>query len=363
LPAGNVATRRTPSRLQLCDANPEASPPPSRMIFQFRAEIRFDHEDKINGISFDRFLPSAGEPVELGETGFKVALAVDLKQHRGWVSDIDFSKIDKHHGVRCTGLFVFLSADLDERTAALIQSGETNDDSRALGQRLLDAIKTVHDAVVDLVRNEQQQAQIPSRHDTDAPLQQQLLHYDLRWRCPEGWKLFDAETNHARIVGEIRKGVMPEDWERMLGSLPRGRFRVKPHRRLLANALAHYQRNDLRAAVIEGVAAWEMVMNAEAPRRLAEVRLDYSENDWKNLIEKAGLRASTRLFINLARHLPKLGELGDRVLALIDMRNTVIHQGQQRPDASRVMELLRAVRAACIVCEETPEFASPKAPA
>lgn len=324
------------------------------MIFQFRAEIRFDRGDELNGISFDRFLPSAGEPTELGQTSIKVALAVDPKRHRGWVSDIDFSKIDKHHGINCIGLFILLFVDLDEKTAALVLSGQTNEDSRVLGQRLLEAIEIVHDAVVDLVRNEQHQAQIPSRHDSDQPLQQQLMHYDLRWLCPEGWKLFAAEPNHARIVVEIRKGVTPEDWTRLLESLLRGKFRVKPHSRLLANALAHFRRNDLRAAVIEAVAAWEMVMNAEAPRRLAEVQVNYTEADWKNLIEKAGLRASTRLFINLATHLPKLGEHGERVMAMIEMRNTVIHQGQQRPDAARVMELLRSIRAACFACEESP---------
>jgi hypothetical protein len=329
------------------------------MIFQFRAEIRFDEDNKLNGISFDRFLPSAKEPRELGTTGIKVALAVDPKEHRGWVSDIDFTKIDKHHGVTGTGLFIFLWVDLDEVTAKAVQSEQQTEATRALGQKLLEATHVVHDAVVDLARNEQHQAQIPSRPYSDQPLQQQLLQYSLRRRIPEGWKIFSVEENRAVIVAQMRKGVTPEDWERLLESFSRGRFRVKPHRRLLANALAHFQQHDLRAAVIEAVAAWEIVMNAEAPRRLAEVKVNYAETDWKNLIEKAGLRASTRLFINLATHLPKLSEHGDDVLAMIEMRNTVIHQGQQRPDASRVMQLLRSVRAACLACEEPSAATSP----
>jgi len=326
------------------------------MEFQFRAEVRFDSDNDLTAISFSRFLPlDSGMPVPLGQTEFRVAVVVDPKRHRGWVSDIDLSQVEKHHGIRCRGAYIHLRADLDTDTAQALMTDTVNEKTRSFGERLLSAIELVHDILVDFARNENQQALIPPRRVRNDSIQQRLLAYDARWRVPEGWKLVDAASNVMVIQATLSKSIEPEDWRLFQEALTRGKMRVQPHRRLLANAFSHHEKNDLRAAVVECVAAWEMVMNDQVPRRLAEVEVAYDERDWKTLIEKAGLRASTKLFLALARRMTDITKHGDMIVEAIELRNTVMHNGRHRIDGSRVKELLFAMRAVCVACEDKPD--------
>lgn len=321
------------------------------MEFVFRAELKFED---VPGIAFDRFLPIADQqpPVNLGQTGFRVAVGMDLKEHRGWVTDVDPHDFGRHCGLRCHGIFILIWADLAPEVAEAVTAGRTDAETRQLGERLLGAIEAVHDALVDLVRNEQQQIQLEPRRTVSPSLQQRLMAYDTRWQVPEGWKIFCAERDILSFESELTRGINPEDWDRLKSALQRGKFRVRPHRVLLANAFAHLEKHDFRAAIIEGVAAWEMIMNGEAVRRLAELHVSYEESDWRNLIEKAGLRASTRLFIALARDLHELTKRRDEVIEAIDLRNNVVHNGQQRIDGARTKQLLRSIRAAAFACED-----------
>jgi hypothetical protein len=328
---------------------------------EFRAEINFDSFGRLTGIAFDEFLPIVEHavPVSFGQTEFRVAIAMDPTKHRGWVSDVDLNDLGRHHGLTCSGMYILIWADLGVETAEAVTAGRTNEDTRTLGDRLLETIEGVHDVLIDLVRNERQQVQIEPRHSSEASLQQRLMVYNTRWRCPEGWKLFCAESNVVSITVELSSGISPEDWQRLRDGLQCGKFAVRPHRRLLANAFAHHEKHDLRAAMIEGVAAWEMVMSDEAVRRLIELRVGCDERDWKNLIEKAGLRASTRLFITLAQQLPELTARREEILEAIDLRNNIIHNGQQRIDRSRAKELLEALRTGCFSCEDAATRSSP----
>jgi hypothetical protein len=353
---GSVETRQL--RLGQCflDGIAEFKRQCTEMEFEFRANIKFDPSNQFTGLVFDKFLPLVGSkpPVQLGQTKFKCALVVDPKEHRGWVSDIDFSEINRHHGVLCRGIFVFLSCNLEAGLADALVNLCRDERTREFGVEILKAVQIVHDMLIDLARNELQFAEIPLRQSTNNGLQQDLYMYNIRWKCDEGWRLLTVSSEPILIEANIRRGICPEDWQRLDDALQKGKFRVRPHRRLIANAFAHYEKNDLRAAIIEAVAAWEMVLNDEATRRLAEAQVCYDPQEWKNLIEKAGLRASTKLFMTLVHSIPILAQYRGTITEAIELRNTVVHNGQQRIDQLRVLEFLNALRTVCFACEDVP---------
>lgn len=320
-----------------------------------RSEVRFDDGGKLRGIVFDRFLPLVGQArsVPLGGTEFEVTVVVDAERHRSWLRDIPLDDLSRRLGIGAAGVFILLSTTIPTDLMEVLKTSETNDDTRAFGVRVLAAIEQVHDSLVDFVRNQHQQVHVEPRRIREGQIQQRLMAYDTRFRQEDGWHLLMTERDPVVLQLEATDGIGPEEWRVFTDALGQGRFRVHAHRRLVANAFAHFRRHDHRAAIVEAIAAWEMVMNNEAPRRLAEARVEYDERDWKALLDKAGLRAGTRLFLTfVAERLPKLVERREELLDAIEMRNTVVHNGRQRIERDRAKVLLRAVRDAVLACED-----------
>ena len=317
-----------------------------------RAEIAWPNYE---GATFERFLPLSKitTPVQIATAGLKVAVVVDPAKHRGWVTDLDLEHVDKTYGMNCTGVYIEMSAEVEDPLFAALKSENANSSAslREFGELVAETVESVHDSLIEFLRSEHGQHWIPRRRPVVGPLHQRLPHYDTRWRDAEGWRLLAVNMHEPVVItAQMTNSIGPEHWAEFHTRLAGGGYRARPHRRLIANAFSHLANLDLRAAIVEAVAAWEMVLNQLGPRVLARSEPAYSENEWQGLVEKAGLRASSQLFFALCRE-GGLAKHRAGVLDAVMLRNTVVHQGQYRLDEQRVHGMLLAVRATLRECE------------
>lgn len=320
------------------------------MKVRLRANVDFGES---SNLVLDGFLPllDGAKFVALGDTGFSVAVVMDPAKHGGWMAELDVDDVENHFGIHVVGLWILLDADVDEHLAEALVAGEISEDTAIFGERVLAAINLVHDSIEDFARNEHGQYWLPTRIASDVGLQQQLMRYETRIETSRGWKLLEVAPNDVVMVLEVSRGIDQTDWQKLEEQLARGRFSTLAHRRLIANAFALESRHDLRAAIVEAVAAWEMVISTLIPSLLAGRDIAFDEGEWKRFIENAGLRASTRLVFALLHDIGDLSQRREAVLQALELRNNVIHNGQQRMNPRRVSELLRAVRSAIRACE------------
>lgn len=323
---------------------------PFAMELNLRAELYLGEH---TNLALDGFLPLASDPrfFQLADTGLAAALVMDPEKHRGWLDDLDVQNVEKHYGLRVTGLWILLNVDVDDELATAIAGSAHTAETEEFGQKVLDAIHLIHDSIEDFARNEHHQYWLPTRRESSASLQQQLMSYDTRFRIPAGWKLLDVAPNEVMITVGVSRGIDIDDWTRFQQRLSQGRLRTLTHRRFVANAFALHDRGDLRAAVVEAVAAWETAVNTQAPALFAQRGIGFDEGGWKKFIDQAGLRASTRLLFALLPDITELVQVRDPVLRALDLRNNIVHNGQRRVDDEQAREALRAIRAAITACE------------
>ena len=279
-------------------------------LLSVRGQLKYDFAA---GPEFCRFLPlraSAGWG-PLSGTRFEVRVYVDPTVHRGWVGDINLDEIDKFTNPSTTGLFAELRTEIADDLAAAIASAFESADARKathdFAEETLSALRVVHRTFIAFVRHDRMQFWLRPDEDhrmLDA-VDQRLGWYDARWEMPDGlWKVLHPQCPRCQAVHMImlqgETGMTRELWAAFEDALRRGSYRAKPHRRLLANAFAQLGRNEVRAAIVEGVAAWELALASLAPTRLAERHVGLDDRKWKALVEKAGLRAGTDLLIALA---------------------------------------------------------------
>lgn len=333
-------------------------------ILTVRGQLRYDDFD---GPTFCRFLPllDAAPWSRLGETQFEVRVYVDPAAHRGWVTDIDLTQLDKMMNPSTTGLFVELRAEVDE---ALVQTlGRAFDasavraESHDFSASVLGALRRVHQIFIAFVRHDHMQYWLRpwEDHRLADSVDQRLAWYDARWQIPDGrWAALHPQCPRCQRVLQttIRDTatLTKETWASLEQAFENGTYRAKPHRRLLANAFSQFNRRELRAAIVEAVAAWEMTLGTLVPARLAAQRVVLDETKWKALLEKAGLRAGTDLVIALAPDL--FGACAEQVQRAVAARNNVIHNGATRLEADDIEQALWALRKVIANCEGGPAF-------
>jgi hypothetical protein len=324
-----------------------------------RAELEYD---TFGGPTFSRFLPlrDAATWVPLGNTRFEVRLYTDPTKHRGWVTDIDLHQIDKYANPSTKGMFIELRTTVDEGMAGAIanafEKSEAREGTHEFSAEVLDALRAVHRIFVGFVRHDYMQYRLHpwEDHRFSEAVDQRLGWYDARWQMPDGlWKCLHPQCSKCItpivVVQRQTIALTKDAWALLEAALKDGSYRAKPHRRLLANAFAQFDRNELRAAIIEGIAAWEMVLGSLVPLRLAEERVVFDANKWRALLEKTGLRAGTDLTFAL---MPQLaGTHGAQVVGAIEHRNNVIHNGAMRLEAREIEQCLWALRAVIANCE------------
>ena len=281
-----------------------------------------------------------------------MAVVMDPAVHKGWWGDLEEGQIEHNFGIRVTGLWILLEVELTDQLASELVQGTEGEEQARFGREALTVIQLVHDSIVDFARNEHGQYWLAERVIGTASLQQELMHYETRIQTVEGWKLLQVARDETVLNLTVSRGIGREDWDLFEAELrSRGRFGSPPHRRLVANALALNSENDLRSAIVEAVAAWEMVLSTDAAERLTERHIAFTSGDWKVLIERAGLRASTRLVFGLLADIDELSRQKDSVIRALELRNNVIHNGQHRLDPHETRELIYAIRAAIRACE------------
>lgn len=266
-----------------------------------RAQLKYD---TFGGPVFCRFLPlrEAAQWLRLGETRFDVRVYTDPKEHRGWVTDIDLEQIGNYTNPATTGIFVELRTDVDEALATAIADAFGNTPAREMthdfATEVLVALRAVHSIFIGFVRHDYMQYWLRpwENHRLSEAVDQRLAWYDARWQMADGaWKALHPQCPRCMtmrtVVMRDTASLTKEAWSALETAIQGGSYRAKPHRRLLANAFAQLSRHDLRAAIVEGVAAWEMVLGSLVPARLAEQRVVFEETKWSALLEKAGLRA------------------------------------------------------------------------
>jgi len=324
-----------------------------------RAQLKYD---VFGGPTFCRFLPlrESAQWRRLGGTQFDVRLYIDPKEHRGWVTDIDLAQIERHTNPSTTGLFIELRTNVDDQIAKAIADAFEKSDAREatheFAAQVLETLRTVHAIFVGFVRHDYMQYWLRpwENHRLADTVNQRLAWYDARWEMPDsGWKVLHPQCSRCQIVrtivGRESATLTKEAWSSLEKGLSNGSYRAKPHRRLLANAFAQFDRHELRAAIIEGVAAWEMVLGSVVPTRLAEQHIVFEESKWKAILEKTGLRAGTDLVLGLVPQLA--GTYAGDLLKAVERRNNVIHGGATRLDAAEIERCLWALRVTIGNCE------------
>lgn len=324
------------------------------MQIHLRGEIKFPER---TWVVFDQFAPLAMyQPrVPLGTTGFEFAISIDPHRHKAWPTNPgDFENPENFRGLRVTGLYIALFLDVAEDLALAAKAGEPHPDLRSLGERIAESLETVHDSIIEFARHDGGQYWLPRRNSPSAPLHQRLLHYETRVQADDGWRIISID-DHEEVILEIhaQRGINSERWQGFIEQVrERGAFRTHhPHRRLLANAMWHFSGNDFRAAIIEAVAAWEMIITAAGARILARSASAYSVADWAKHIEKAGLMASSALLFALTTN-GLVAKEAAAVSSAMEIRNNVIHNGQQKLNEANVKAALFAIRRAILAFEE-----------
>lgn len=312
---------------------------------------------KFRSVSFDRFAPLFGtqQRTKLANTEFAVIVSVDPEKHKGWITDLDqLNNLDKVSGLAFTGVYIELFVAVADDLARAVKNTEPHPELRALCERIVTALESVHDSFVELARHEVGEYWVPRRHSPSGPLHQRLLGYETRVRCDDGWRIVAVDTHEPVEVDSVAHvGITRDRWQAFLDRLEHGGgFRTQhPHRRLLANARAHQWSNDLRAAVIEGVAAWEMVLTRLGPRIFARSAASYTVEEWTAHIKKAGMTASSALLFAMTTNTGIVANSAS-VMAAIDMRNNVVHNGQHQLDPAAVDDALWAIQKTISACEE-----------
>lgn len=316
------------------------------------------------GPTFCRFLPlrEAAQWGRLGETRFEARIYTDPSVQRGWVTDVDLDHIDRYTNPSTRGIFIELrTAVEDDIATALAGDQKAGEAAHDFAGEVLAALRVVHGVFVSFVRHEFMQYWLGTweNHRLSEGLDQRLSWYDARWQQSDGlWKNLHSQCPRCVATTIVMmRDTLPltkEAWSSLETAVWSGSYRAKPHRRLLANAFAQSDRRELRAAIVEGVATWEMVLGTVVPARLAEHQIVFDEARWKGMIEKLGLRGGTDLAIAL---LPAL--LNDYAVALreaIRCRNNVIHNGATNLDPAAIDQWLWALRAAIGKCEGGAAF-------
>jgi hypothetical protein len=316
--------------------------------------------DMFAGPTFCRFLPlrDAAQWGRLCDTRFEVRLYTDPSQHRGWVTDIDLDKIDRHTNPSTRGIFIELRTAIDDDIAtALAGDQKAGAAAHDFAAEVLGALRVVHGVFVAFVRHEHMQHWLGAweNHRLGEGLDQRLLWYDARCELPDGrWKYLHSQcprclTTTSAIVMRDTIPLTKDAWSLLEKAVQSGHYRAKPHRRLLANAFAQFDRHELRAAIVEAVATWEMVLGSVVPTRLAEQHVRFDEVRWKAMLEKLGLRGGTDLAVALLPGL--LDHYAEALRGAIECRNNVIHNGATKLDPAAVAGWLWALRAAIGKCE------------
>lgn len=317
------------------------------MELHLRGEIKFP---KFTAVAFDRFAPLVGKQARtpLGNSGFEIVLSVDPTKHQDWITDLDqLEHLEKVHGLSFTGLYVELFIDVADGLAKAMKTKQSHPDRRQLCERIADALEGVHDSFVEFARHDAEQYWLPRRRSPSGPLHQRLLHYEARVRVEEHWLIVSVDQHEPvePLVVQGHEGIGPERWREFLDRLRGGgAFRTQhPYRRMLTNAQSHLRGHDLRAAIIEGVAAWEMALTALGSKTLARSATGYSLSQWMKHIEKAGLAASSALLFAMTANSAAAAE-STAVRDAIELRNNVVHNGQHKLDENAVESALWAIR-------------------
>jgi hypothetical protein len=334
------------------------------MKIQLRAVIEFaEHDDFriVGGICFDRFLPFAenARPMIFRDTGLTATLVADPTKHLGsWERDaIETGNVAKRLGLSCSGLYVLLEAEVEAALADELNEGTMTPNTKQFGERVADTLNRIHVSLIDFARNERQlywlnDPRRPALRE-ERGVQERLMRYETRLRVPDGWRLLVVEPQ--KIEATLRLGqsaIDREAWDHFCNTLADRGYRARGHRRLLANAHSLFDKGDVRSAVVEAIAAWESVLVNDGPTILAKHRAQLGVKDWEDLIERAGLRASSRFFLAiLSPVLPDLKSSAESLMEAIDVRNQIVHKGRRRFEYEEIRRLLQAVREVIVACE------------
>lgn len=253
---------------------------------------------------------------------------------------------------------MLLDADVEPELAEALNKRRMTSEAEAFGQRVLKTLQRIHASLMDFARNEEEQYWLgdPQRPGPQVAktTQHELMAYDTRLRTPDGWCILEIETPsiQAATLPAGPSGIDQQTWDSFCRTVADRDYRARAHRRLLANANSLFDNGDFRSAVVESIAAWEIVLASDAPRILARYQSQLGIEDWKDLIERAGLRASSRFFLAiLSPKLPALASSGESLLMAIEVRNQIVHAGRRRFKYEEVRDLLQAVRGAILACE------------
>jgi hypothetical protein len=252
---------------------------------------------------------------------------------------------------------VLLDAEVEAGLAEELNEGMMTANTKQFGERVADTLNRIHVSLVDFARNEKElywlnEPQLPALRGK-LGLQERLMRYETRLRVPEGWRLLVVETQAIEVTVQLGQSAIDQEaWDHFCNTLAAREYRARGHRRLLANAHSLFDKGDVRSAVVEAIAAWEFVLLNDGPTILAKHRAQLGEKDWEDLIERAGLRASSRFFLAiLSPVLPNLRSSAESLLEAIDVRNQIVHKGRRRFDYEKIRRLLQAVREVIVECE------------